>query len=614
MNFLAPAALALAALAIPLIVLYMLRTRRHRQEVSSVMLWERAGVAVTSAVPWQRLKITPLLIAQLIALALLVLLLARPFLREASLLGPHTVFVIDTSGSMAMAGRLEEAKDRALSLLSEASSTNVVSIVEAGPRPLVRAALARDPAELRDTVTRLVPSGGMEDLPAALAVARSLATPDRSTRILLFSDGGIPALSTLEEPVIGADHLLFAGSEDNLAITAFSGQAADDGRVRLFVEVSNYGETDRDVQLQVFAGAQPVITAPLSVAAGGRARDGFRIEAEPGLEVRAALYDGSGQSLADGLALDDVAYLVIGAGPARAVATIGPGSIFMDALIASASGFVPAAGQAPDVIVIDGEAATDLPAPAWLIRPSIPPAGVTITGTIQNTAASFQRPGEPLLDDVDLSSLAIGEADIVDAPGWLPLVKAGEVPLILLGEIDGKRAVYFTFDLTQSNLPVQVAFPVLGTRILQLLGGAEQASLTPEPAGTPIALAPPPDWETRVNLPTGETVTPSADAALFENTGRPGVYRVTYHAEDGSVRIGPIAVRQFVAAESAGTSRTIETEPLALAAAESTAIVKEWAPLIISALLLLLLVEWWIGHGAPRPRLRRVRPVAGGRR
>ena len=110
MNFLAPAALALAALAIPLIVLYMLRTRRHRQEVSSVMLWERAGVAVTSAVPRQRLKVTPLLIAQLIALALFVLLLARPFLREASLLGPHTVFVIDTSGSMAMAGRLEEAK------------------------------------------------------------------------------------------------------------------------------------------------------------------------------------------------------------------------------------------------------------------------------------------------------------------------------------------------------------------------------------------------------------------------------------------------------------------------------------------------------------------------
>ena len=614
MNFLAPAALALAALAVPLIALYMLRTRRHRHVVSSVMLWERAGVAVTSAVPWQRLKITPLLIAQLIALALFVLLLARPLLREASLLGPHTVFVIDTSGSMAMGDRLEDAKERALGLLADASSTNVVSIVEAGPQPVVLTALARDPAELRDTLAGLAPNGGMEDLPGALAVARSLATPDRPTRILLFSDGGIPELSTLEEPVIGADHLLFAGSADNLAVTAFSGEAADDGRVRLFVEVSNFGETDRDVTLRISAGSQPAITVPLSIVAGGRARDGMRIDAEPGLEVRAALLDKSGAALEDGLPLDNVAYLVIGTGPARAVATIGDGSIFTEALIASANGFVPAAGQAPDVIVIDGEPAIDLPAPAWLIRPSVPPAGVTITGTIQNTAASFQRPGEPLLDDVDLSSLAIGEADIVDAPGWLPLVKAGEVPLILLGDIDGKRAVYFTFDLTQSNLPIQVAFPVLGTRILQLLGGAEEASLTPEPAGTPIALAPPTDWETRVVLPSGATITPSADAALFEDTGDPGVYRVTYHAADGAVRPGPTAVRQFVAAESAGTSRVIETEPLALAAAESTAVVKEWAPLLIAVLLFLLIVEWWIGHGAPRPRFRRVRPTTGIRR
>jgi hypothetical protein len=613
MNFLVPAALGLAALALPLIVLYMLRTRRHRQEVSSVMLWERAGVAVTSAVPWQRLKVTPLLIIQLLALALFVLLLARPFQKEASLLGPHTVFVIDTSGSMAMADRLEDAKERALGLLSDASTTNVVSVVEAGPQPRVLAALARDPAELRDTVVGLVPTGGREDLVGALAVARSLATPDRPTRILLFSDGGIAELSTLEEPVVGVDHLLFAGSADNLAITALSGEAADDGRVRLFVEVSNYGDTEQEVLLQVESGSQPTVTIPLTVAARGKARDGLRVDAEPGLEVRAMLLDTSNDPLEDGLALDDVAHLVVGTGPSRAVSTIGEGSVFLDALIDSAAGFAPAAGSVPDVIIIDGEPAANLPAPAWLIRPSVPPAGVTITGTVQNTAASFQRPGEPLLDDVDLSSLAIGEADVVDAPGWLPLVKAGEVPLVLLGEIEGRRAVYFTFDITHSNLPVQVAFPVLGTRILQLLGGAEEASLVPEPAGTPIALAPPPGWETRVVRPAGDTVVPAAHAALFEDTGLPGVYRVTYHAEDGTVRTGPVAVRHFVASESAGEARAIETQPLALAASDTTAVVREWAPFLIAVLLGLMLLEWWVGHGAPRLRRRSVPAASGGR-
>lgn len=607
MSFLTPAALALSALAIPLFTLYMLRTRRHRQEISSVMLWERAGVAVTSAVPWQRLKVTPLLIAQILTLLFFVLLLARPFDREVSLLGPHTVFVIDTSGSMAMGDRLEDAKSRALDLLDDASDTNVISIVEAGPQPKVLAALARDPAELRDTVRRLTPTGGMEDLAGSLSLARSLATPDRATRILILSDGGIEELSMLEEPVVGADHLLFAQAESNLAITAFSGAASEDGRLRLFVEVSNFGENDRDVLVEVAAGSQPPITIPMTVAAGGRSRDGLRVDAEPGLEVQASLRELAGEPLQDGLALDDDAFLVIGTGRMRTVSTIGEGSVFLDALLSSVTGFTAASGEAPDLFIVDGESAAELTAPAWLIRPSEPPAGVTITGTIQNTAASFQRPGEPLLADVDLSTLAIAEADIVDAPGWVPLVKAGDVPLILLGDVDGQRVVYFTFDLTQSNLPIQLGFPILGTRILQLLGGADAASLSPGPAGQPIALAPPPGFETRVVLPSGETQIPSGGAALFEDTDLPGIYHVTYHGEDGSVREGPVAVRQFAATESAGLARSIETQPLSLAAADSTAVIRERTSWLIAALLLLLIAEWWIGHGAPRPRLRRRR-------
>ena len=607
MSFLTPAALALSLLAIPLVALYMLRTRRHRQEVASVMLWEKAGVPVTSAVPWQRPKITPLLILQLLALLVFVLLLARPFGREVSLLGPHTVFVMDTSGSMAMADRIEDAKARALQLIGDASETNVISIVEAGPNPHVLAALARDPAELREIVSGLTAGGGVEDLAGAIAIANSLATPDRPTRILIFSDGGFPEFTPLDEPVIGAEHLQFAEVEDNAAITAFSGDSSDDGRVRLFVEVTNFGSADLDVVLDVAAGDQPVVSIPLAIAAGGRIRDGLRVDTSPGLRVVASLRQQSGAPLEDGLDLDNTAHLVMGSGEERTVATVGAGSVFLDALVASLPGVGPAAGEAPDLLIVDGEAASGLTAPSWLIRPSPPPTGVTVTGTIQNTAASFQRPGEPLLDDVDLSSLAIAEADVVDAPGWLPLVKAGDVPLVLLGEVDGYRSVYFTFDLTQSNLPVQIGFPIFGSRLLQYLGGQDAASIAPGPAGQPIAIAPPPGATASILGPDGSTRVLPDGVSLVEETDDPGIYSVTYESADETIRNGPIAVRQFAAAESAGPARTIATEPLALAAAESTAIVSEFTAVLVGAALLLLLIEWWVGHGAPRPRRRSVR-------
>ena len=56
----------------------------------------------------------------------------------------------------------------------------------------------------------------------------------------------------------------------------------------------------------------------------------------------------------------------------------------------------------------------------WLIAPEDPPDGIEVTGTVQNAAVTFQQPGEPLLDDLDMAELVVGEAQIVDAFGWLP--------------------------------------------------------------------------------------------------------------------------------------------------------------------------------------------------
>ena len=58
MNFLAPAGLWLLALAIPLIVLYFIRTRRRELQVPSLLLWDTAPVGLVQQVPiWLLLDI-----------------------------------------------------------------------------------------------------------------------------------------------------------------------------------------------------------------------------------------------------------------------------------------------------------------------------------------------------------------------------------------------------------------------------------------------------------------------------------------------------------------------------------------------------------------------------
>jgi Ca-activated chloride channel homolog len=599
MSLLAPAALGLLALSIPLLVLYMLRSRRQRLIVPSTLLWQGEEHFVAAAVPWQRLRITTLLVLQLLAIALFALLLARPFFEEETLLGPHTVVIVDTSGSMAAAGRLDAAVTRARTLVADASEANLVSIVDGGPRARVLAAFARDPVLLDAALDQLRPTGGDDDLAGAVRLARGLATPDRPTSLLILSDGG--TAGTLPEPVGDARHLAFDATGDNLAITGFGTGSATESGTRVFVEVSSFAAAPARPTVELLVDGLSAGTIDLDLEPGEQARQVRPVDAGPGQVVTARLLDHS-----DALPLDDAASIVLSGGVDLAVTVLGEGSMFLDALLRSVPGVRPAVGGPPDVAVVDGTSAASVDRPSWIIAPSSPPPGVTVTGSLLEPIVTYQRPGEPLLEGLDLSDLAVAEAQIVDAPGWLPLLRADEVPLVLLGDVDGQRSVYFTFDLTRSNLPVQVSFPVLGARILDWLGGGRVATAGTAPAGTPLTVAAPAGSTAVITLPDGSAARPPAGTVLFTDTGEPGVYRVDYEAGDGTVIPGFVAARQFVATESPGATRSIAVAATTDAAAGTGTLLREWAPFLLAGLLLLVLTEWWVAYGRPRPWRRRL--------
>jgi len=597
MSFLAPAALGLLALSIPLVVLYMLRSRRQRYEVPSVMMWSGEQQFVSAALPWQRLKITGALLLQLLAIVGFALLLGRPFFREQTLLGPHTVMVIDSSGSMASSGRLDNALNQARELAGDASDAQLVSVVQAGAQPRVMAAFAREPEPVLAAIDSIVAGGTTEDLQAALRLARGLATPDRPTTLLILSDGGIAG--TIEEPVAEARHVLFDASGDNVAITGFGTGVPGEGATRLFLELTNFGVGPESVTASLLVDGLEVGSVDFDLDAGERAQEIVAVDAGPGQAVAAQLVDHR-----DANALDDSSTLVLSVGTDLAVTITGQGSPFLNALLDSVPGIRSAAGSAPDVLIVDGGDAGIVDRPAWIIAPENPPEGVTIMGRLEEPIITYQRPGEPIVEGLDLSEIAIAEADIVDAPGWLPLVRAGEIPIVLMGEVGSQRAIYFTFDIVRSNLPVQVTFPIIGARILDWLGGNRIAATSTAPAGVPIGLTPPAGGASVVTKPSGAAVELAAEVGAFTDTAQPGVYRIEYRDETGAAAGGSLAARQFVATESAGGSRQISTTLDEDLAPEQGTLLREWAPWILAALLLVILLEWWVAFGMPRLRLR----------
>src|SRR5215204_929158 len=100
MNLLVPFALALGATLPIVVIFYLLKVRRHDEEVSSTFLWNDLIRDLAAHEPLQRLKWSLMLVLQLLALALISFAVARPFTEHEGKQPVQAVLLLDGSASM----------------------------------------------------------------------------------------------------------------------------------------------------------------------------------------------------------------------------------------------------------------------------------------------------------------------------------------------------------------------------------------------------------------------------------------------------------------------------------------------------------------------------------
>jgi hypothetical protein len=99
-GFAAPGGWLLAGLALPLLLLYVLKSKRPARMVASVLFWRAVAVEQQATSPFKRLRRNLGLLLQLLALAALAYALARPVVQATTKDGVAHVIIIDTSASM----------------------------------------------------------------------------------------------------------------------------------------------------------------------------------------------------------------------------------------------------------------------------------------------------------------------------------------------------------------------------------------------------------------------------------------------------------------------------------------------------------------------------------
>src|SRR5579859_2420657 len=225
MSFLAPAALALTALAIPIILLYMLRLRRRDVPVSSTFLWQQILRDREANAPWQRLRRNLLLLLQLLVLALLVIALARPYVEVPTVATGRIALLLDASASMnatdVQPTRFDAARQQALTVVDSMSGGDLMAVIRVADQPEVLQNYTSDHSLLGAAINAAQPSQASADWDAALTLAAAGGAGTQKFTVLIIGDGGLPA--TLNASAYGDVKFIQVGNSDsNLAITALA--------------------------------------------------------------------------------------------------------------------------------------------------------------------------------------------------------------------------------------------------------------------------------------------------------------------------------------------------------------------------------------------------------
>ncbi len=640
MNFLTPAAFALSALLPVILALYFLKLRREEVTISSTYLWQELVRDTAANAPWQRLRVSWLLVLQLLFIIALMLALARPFTWTRATTGNALILVFDTSASMGATdvapNRLSEAARQARRLIEALPAEARVTVITAGETAQVLLAGSTDRGAAFRALNTLQPGPDGADMVSALELASALAAGEGDAEIVILSDGGVslPERVSTSAPL---RYLPVGRSAENQAIAALALTLENAGQnVNAFVRVSNEGAANvtRRLTLTAYTVCLPpacqgqlVAVRDLNLPAGESRSLNLNDLPPETLAVQARL-EGT-----DDLALDDVAWAVTPVIAGAQVQIVGPGNRFLEAAL----GLLP--GVDMTRITLDeyertwsAEAITQTEVSAtWLTifdgvlpQPGHYPAGAlafiapvrsteffSVTGELTLPTPVPASSAEPLLRYVDLSDVVIARAARIPLPAWgRPVIVAdkagdGAAPLLTVGEIGGRRLAVFAFDPRESDLPLRVAYPLLWAHLVEYLAPGS-GSLLPaaQPVGQPLEIPLPPQAQAlRVLTPAGErvrlTATPEQARVLFDQTQDFGLYEVQWEDEKGDAYLlGRFAVTPYSAQEAAIAPRA----ELPLGAGGGQAVVSEqpvprewWRPVAWAALALLV-AEWLLQY------------------
>ncbi len=553
MGFAQPLMLAFLGLFIPVILLYLLKQRRRRMEVATLMFWDKILKDEQTVTSLTRLKKLLSLLLQLAFIALLTASLARPLLSDRLTGTRRLVVLMDTSASMFVtegdSTRFELAREQALDLVKGLAQGDTLMLVAVNDEAIVAHPFTNSKRDLEDALNALEPTHTPTDFAAGLAVVNQLPPSESITQVYLITDGAFEKIPFDPPEDTQFAYLSVGSAKTNIGITAFQVRPLPDS------------PRDFEVHLEMTNGTDAPITAPLELRLNGALTDAYEVTLPAQGSVTRSIrqYAAEGGTIEmvldydDAFPIDNVAYGRIAAPDPIRVQLVMEQNLFLESALLTdanvalelvAPGDVQPTDQFDVTIYANAPPTTTPTGNSIFIHQWPEDLGIGSSEMIEQPIITDWDREHPVNRHLALQNVAISRARKTQAPdGYQALVSSFDDPLLLLKETEQQRILVIPFDPMASDLPLRVAFPIMIANAIRYLNGTQgsDAWMNPEVGQAfaqaeletwwPQATGTEQDLPSQVRSPDGET-TDLDEAGSLVVADRVGLYYATEAEED----------------------------------------------------------------------------------
>ena len=481
MSLATPAALYLAALAIPIIVFYILKIRLRRVPVSTVIFWQQIFEEKQPRSIWQHLRHLLSLLMQLLFLMLLVLAIGEPYFKWEILEARRLVLVVDNSASMNASDvaptRLQAAKLIGSRLISRLRFRDELAIVAGGTEAHVVCGLSGHERTLQNALESVPATDGPTRVGDAVALARHLLGNRANAQVLVLTDG---CFEGFEQVAQASDVKIFPVGQrtNNVGITRFQVRRSllDPTGYQILMEVTNAGDEPVECRLELDLDDDVVDVIPLKLEPGGEWSQTLDKTSTSGGRLEARL------DHADALAADNRAWALLPKREPLNVLLVSEPNLFLEKVL-EANPLVqlqtvremPAQVAPGTVLVLHRQAPVKIPAGQVFV---IDPAGECdlweLGEPLENPIVTKQDRDSLLMTHVRLDNVLMPQARKLTFSSHAHVL-AGAVtndPLYASLERPEGKVLVLTVNIDQGDLTLRTAFPILMTNALGWFSGA----------------------------------------------------------------------------------------------------------------------------------------------